>query len=124
MTRDLPEAPFRNVVSISPIGSRDTDRDMQPPESVDDVTTATVQNSTASLPAKSNDLADPLNQPLPGEAGYKLLHVVDGKALIQDASGMYVVKIGSVLPDNSRLSTIEKRGGDWVLITSKGDVIR
>lgn len=124
MVRDLPEAPFRNVVSISPIASKDNDKDMVPPESVDDVITATVPEETGALPLKEDSSLDPLNQPLPGSAAFKLLHVTNGKALIQDSTGMFIVRVGSVLPDNSRLSTIEKRDGEWVLITSNGDVIR
>ncbi len=35
---------------------------------------------------------------------------------------MYVVRVGSILPDNSRLATIEQREGKWVIVTSTGDV--
>jgi len=42
--------------------------------------------------------------------------------LIEDTSGMYVVRVGSILPDESRLATLEERDGKWVIITSKGDV--
>jgi hypothetical protein len=52
------------------------------------------------------------------------LHVANGRALIEDKSGMYIVRIGSVLPDNSRLATLEKRDGQWVIITSNGEVIQ
>ncbi|MBU2486780.1 MAG: flagellar protein, partial [Alphaproteobacteria bacterium] len=60
----------------------------------------------------------------PGKPRYKLLHVANGRALIEDKSGMYIVRIGSVLPDNSRLATLEKRDGQWVIITSNGEVIQ
>ena len=123
MVRDLPEAPFRNVVSISPIASKDNDRNMVPPDSIDAVITATVPDETGALQPKEDPLLDPLDQPLPGAAVFKLLHVTNGKALIQDSTGMFIVRVGSVLPDNSRLSTIEKRDGEWVLVTSNGDVI-
>jgi hypothetical protein len=36
---------------------------------------------------------------------------------------MYIVRVGSVLPDNSRLATMEKRDGKWVIVTSTGEVI-
>jgi len=29
---------------------------------------------------------------------------------------------GSILPDNSRLATIEQRNGKWVIVTSKGEI--
>ena len=35
---------------------------------------------------------------------------------------MYMVRIGSILPDNSKLATIEQRDGRWVIITSSGQV--
>lgn len=123
LVRDLPEAPFRNVVSISPIGSKDNDRRSSPPESVDDVVTATVPENTSAVDRKPHK-PSALDQPLPGGTGFRLLHATAAQALIQDDSGMYIVQIGDVLPDNSRLSTIEKRDGKWALITSAGEIIR
>ena len=63
-----------------------------------------------------------LSQPFPGKSGFKLMHVANGRALIEDASGMYIVRIGSVLPDNTRLATLEQRDGHWVMITSSGEM--
>ncbi len=125
MQRDLPEAPFRNIVSISPIASRDNDRDMRAPESVDDVKTSTIPQATGSIAPQERDIGA-VGQPLPvfDTPRFKLLHVNGGKALIQDSSGMYIVGVGGVLPDNSRLETIEMRKGKWALITSKGDVVQ
>lgn len=37
---------------------------------------------------------------------------------------MYVVRIGSILPDESRLATLEQRDGKWVIITSKGEIYK
>ena len=45
-----------------------------------------------------------------------------GRALIEDDTGMYVVRVGSVLPDNSRLASIEQRDGKWIIVTSTGEV--
>jgi RPA family protein len=66
----------------------------------------------------------PEDQPFPASSGFKLLHVANGRALIEDTTGMYVVRVGSVLPDESRLATIEQRDGKWVIVTSKGDIYR
>jgi hypothetical protein len=41
--------------------------------------------------------------------------------MIEDATGMYMVRVGSILPDNSRLATIEQRNGRWVVITTRGE---
>jgi hypothetical protein len=67
--------------------------------------------------------ADPLDQPFPGSNAFRLLHVANGRALIEDSAGMYMVQIGSVLPDNSRLARLERRDGTWVIVTSEGAVI-
>jgi hypothetical protein len=43
--------------------------------------------------------------------------------MIQDDTGLWIVQRGSVLPDSSRVSAIEQRGGKWVLVTSTGQVV-
>lgn len=45
-------------------------------------------------------------------------------ALVEDSNGIYIVNVGGVLPDNSRVATLEQRDGRWVMITSKGDLIQ
>jgi hypothetical protein len=37
---------------------------------------------------------------------------------------MYLVRVGSILPDNSRVATLEQRDGKWVIVTSAGDVVQ
>lgn len=86
---------------------------------VDQLTTATVLP-----PAPKAGETAMLNQPFPGENSFKLVHVAGGRALIEDVSGLYVVRVGSPLPDNSRLATLEERDGTWVMITSNGDVYK
>jgi hypothetical protein len=121
-TRDLPETAPREVMSVSPMAMIDNDKD-PPLESVDPVATAT----TPGL-GKESKLGAPLetglDQPLPVSDGFRLMHVANGRALIEDARGMYIVRVGSILPDNSRLATLEQRGGAWVIVTSNGDVIK
>lgn len=119
-TRDLPERPGRSVVAVSPLAMTDTDEEMV--AAIDRLTTATVPGPVHE-PAAGDDAAEAgPDQPFPGLPDFKLMHVVNGRALIEDAGGMYVVRIGSILPDNSRLATFEKRDGRWVMITSKGEV--
>jgi hypothetical protein len=33
-----------------------------------------------------------------------------------------MVKVGSVLPDNTKLAKIEQRDGRWVIVTSNGEI--
>lgn len=90
-----------------------------PPEDVDRVVTATVSKL-----GEVKEGGPPLTevQPMPGRAGFRLLHVSNGRAMIEDTSGMYMVQVGSTLPDNSRVATVEQRGGKWVIITSGGEI--
>jgi hypothetical protein len=123
-TRDLPEGPPRAVFSVSPLALVDNDDEHTPgpaPDPLDDLTTATV----SSIGKETKD-ADPgqLEQPFPGKNTFRLMHVANGRALIEDGSGMYMVRVGSILPDNSRLATIEQREGRWVIVTSNGEIYR
>jgi hypothetical protein len=117
--RELPDWPARNVFSVSPLAmvNKDACGSKVPP--VDPLTTATVSDlgKERSTGAEMEE-----DQPFPGKSAFRLLHVANGRALIEDPSGMYVVRVGSILPDESRLATIEQRDGKWVIITSKGDM--
>ncbi len=117
-TRDLPNWPGREVVSVSPLAMVNKNpaepRDLIP----DPLTTATVSNT-----GREDDKGPAADQqPFPGKVPFHLLHIVNGRALIEDDTGMYVVRVGSVLPDNSRLASIEQRDGKWIIVTSTGDV--
>lgn len=120
-TRDLPERPGRDLVSVSPLAM--TDRDVKDlAAALDRLTTATVPGLGPERLEKAGETGVGLDQPFPESPEFKLMHVAGGRALIEDASGIYVVRIGSILPDNSRLATFEQRDGRWVMITSKGEV--
>ncbi|MGO4439406.1 flagellar protein [Rhizobium sp. RAF56] len=117
-SRDLPDWPARNVFSVSPLAMVNKN-DPQPKAVVPDpITTATATDigheDIEGQPAE--------DQPFPGKSPFKLLHVANGRALIEDVSGMYVVRVGSILPDDSKLASIEQRDGKWVIVTSGGAV--
>ena len=120
IARDLPERAARNVVSVSPLAMPDADGDTV--AAIDQLTTATVPGIGAGPGPEGTAAEEGLSQPFPGKSGFKLMHVANGRALIEDASGMYIVRIGSVLPDNTRLATLEQRDGHWVMITSSGEM--
>lgn len=123
-TRDLPEAGGRSFVNVSPLAIPDEKDGSGQPSAFDPIITATVSGEgEAPTGAPALSAVDP-DKSFPGKPRYKLLHVANGRALIEDKSGMYIVRIGSVLPDNSRLATLEKRDGQWVIITSNGEVIQ
>jgi len=80
---------------------------------------------TLQLKPESADRAPGLEQqPFPAEATeFRLVHIANGRAMIEDNAGLWVVQKGSVLPDSSVVRSIEKRNGRWVLVTSTDRVI-
>jgi hypothetical protein len=69
------------------------------------------------------DDAEAVDQPFPSPpTNFHLLHVSKGKALIEDDNGVYVVGPGSPLPDLSKVTSLEQRDGEWVIVTDKGEV--
>ncbi|PLP56954.1 hypothetical protein CYK37_22160 [Mesorhizobium loti] len=63
-------------------------------------------------------------QPYPVEAvAFRLVHIANGRAMIEDNSGLWVVQTGSTLPDSSRVKSIEQRSGKWVLVTNTDRVL-
>jgi hypothetical protein len=83
----------------------------------DRLTTATVPSTQS-----GNNIAAPAfeDQPFPGGKEFRLLHVANGRALIENGSGIFLVQIGSKLPDNSRLASLRLRSGKWEIVTSAG----
>ncbi|MCD7108471.1 flagellar protein [Rhizobium sp. DKSPLA3] len=123
-TQDLPEKIGTPGMASAPEASPS-----EPAQTLAAETQAAVDRLvTATVPAPAATAGEPaepmLDQPLPGSITFKLVHVAGGRALIEDVSGMYIVRVGSPLPDNSRLATLEERDGNWVMITSRGDVFK
>ncbi|KAA0699503.1 flagellar protein [Neorhizobium sp. P12A] len=117
-TRILPDWPARNVFSVSPLAMVNKNDTTPQTTLPDQINTATITDIGKDDPKGQ----PPEDQPFPGKSSFHLLHVANGRALIQDGSGMYLVRVGSILPDNSRLATIEQRNGKWVIVTSKGEI--
>lgn len=64
------------------------------------------------------------SQPFPvSPPDFFLVHVANGRAMIRDDGGLWVVQPGSRLPDGSRASSIERREGQWVLVTSRDHIL-
>lgn len=65
----------------------------------------------------------PSEQPFPASvASFRLVQVANGRAMIEDDTGLFVVQPGSVLPDSTRVRSIEQRDGRPVLVTESGTV--
>ena len=58
-------------------------------------------------------------QPFPViEPQFKLVHIANGRAMLEDEAGYFVVQTGDMLPDNTEVRAIEEREGKWVLVTT------
>lgn len=82
--------------------------------------------STGTLPDEPGGGVPLADQPFPGNAAkpaFKLVHVANGRAMLEDDNGLWVVQPGSVLPDESRVASIERRAEGWVMVTSRNEVI-
>lgn len=119
MTRDMPETGPRDVWNVSPMSIPDKDAPKMTGLPADPLKTGTTPDDVKSV--TKAPVAD-ANQPFPDKT-FVLLHVSNGKALIKDDKGVYLVQVGSALPDNSKLATIEERNGKTVIVTSDGSVI-
>lgn len=90
-----------------------------PSASLDMFPTGTLRDSADPAPAPGVD-----QQPFPAEStDYRLVHVANGRAMIEDDAGLWIVQRGSTLPDDSKVSAIEQRAGRWVMVTSNDRVI-
>ena len=81
---------------------------------------------TATLPTdREPTRAVPVSeQPFPSDrVNFRLVHVANGRAMIEDDDGLWVVQRGSRLPDASRVAAIEQREGRWVLVTSNDGIV-
>lgn len=66
-----------------------------------------------------------LDQPFPAAPPvFHLVHVENGRALIADDAGLWVVREGDALPDKSVVTRIGEEGGKPVLVTSENKVLR
>jgi hypothetical protein len=90
------------------------------PPSEDNIVTGTVPAHESA--DKDAAEAEPLPaQPFPAAPrGFRLLKVIKDQAMIEDATGIYVVHKGDVLPDQTKVADLEQRDGKWVLVTDAG----
>lgn len=105
-------------MSVTPVGKAPKN-EQRPSMELDFFPTATV-----SAREEMQMAAAEFDQPYPADLiNFKLIHVANGRAMIQDEDGLWVVQKGSQLPDASRLVSIEQRDGTWAIITSRDGVI-
>lgn len=85
----------------------------------DDIVTGTVP--AVEEPSSDAEQALPA-QPFPSAPrNFRLLKVIKGQAMIEDGTGIFVVRKGDVLPDRTKVANLEQRDGKWVLLTDGGN---
>lgn len=100
----------------APVASQDI-----PPMEIDLRTTGTAKKSEDEDGKGAPGLTE---QPFPASvASFRLVQVANGRAMIEDDTGLFVVEPGSMLPDSTRVKTIEQRDGRPVLVTEAGVVL-
>lgn len=66
----------------------------------------------------------PAEQPFPPPVvSFRVVQISNGRAMLEDDTGLFVVQPGSILPDSGRVRSIEQRDGRPVLVTDSGDVL-
>jgi hypothetical protein len=61
---------------------------------------------------------------LPTLQGWLLLEVGNGAALIEGRRGIYEVSTGNAVPGLGRIDAIRRQDGRWVVVTTKGLIVR
>ena len=113
-------APPSRTASLDNEANRIPDRQRMAsiPRLEDDLVTGTVPAEEE--PATTSDQPLPA-QPFPSAPrNFRLLKVIKGQAMIEDATGIFVVRKGDVLPDRTKVADLEQRDGKWVLLTDGG----
>jgi hypothetical protein len=63
-------------------------------------------------------------QPYPPPViAFRVVQIANGRAMLEDDTGLFVVQPGSVLPDSTRVRTIEERNGKPVVVTDTGQLL-
>lgn len=79
---------------------------------------------TGSVAPAANENAATAAQPFPGRASaYRLVHVANGRALVRDDTGIFMVRLNSSLPDGQKVNEFRRGENGWELITSGNQVV-
>ena len=75
-----------------------------------------------SEPPVSNETTGALEKPKPRLRGFYLSAIHNGYAMIDSPEGEFSVGPGDVVPGGGRVLRIERRGRDWVVVTTQGTI--
>lgn len=108
--------PDPTVYNLSPLAFE------QLTTAIDPMTTASI--APALSDAQKQEAAD---QPFPGDGQarpYRLVDIANGRALLRDNAGFFLVARGSRLPDDKRVVNFEYDGKGWAMITTDGERLK
>ena len=83
--------------------------------------------STGNVDERPTGTVPLAQQPFPGEKPaprFKVVYIENGRAMLEDDSGLWLAQTGAALPDGSRIASIERRDGAWVVVTDRKQVLK
>lgn len=84
---------------------------------------ATATEVAKAAPGVSYDPTGAIDKPRPRLRGYFLAQVHNGYATIDSPGGEFAVAPGDLVPGGGRVLRIERRGRDWVVVTTQGQIV-
>lgn len=80
--------------------------------------------TVGSVPAKAPRAVPLAQQPFPGAPPVDVVLVANRRAIVRDGAVLYPVAVNSPLPDGGRVADIRVENGEWVVVTSRGDILK
>ena len=81
------------------------------------------KTEVAKFPAGvSDETTGAIDKPRAALHGYRLSEIHNGYAMIDSPSGEFAVAPGDIVPGGGRVLRIERRGRDWVVVTTRGQI--
>jgi hypothetical protein len=76
---------------------------------------------------RQSDTVPVAEQPFPGAekppVRFEIVHIENGRVMVADDGGVWLARVGSSLPDASKVASIERRDGRWVVVTDRDQVL-
>ena len=81
------------------------------------------KTDVAKFPAGvSDETTGAIDKPRAALRGFRLSEIHNGYAMIDSPNGEFAVAPGDVMPGGGRVLRIERRGRDWVVVTTRGQI--
>jgi hypothetical protein len=77
----------------------------------------------AAAPGVSYEQTGAIDRPPPRLRNFFLAEIHNGYAMIASPAGEFAVAPGDIVPGGGRVLRIERRGRDWVVVTTQGQIV-